>query len=64
MYYVEAVRQYKRTLDKQKGLSDVASNLLQQIRWFQRLYQMFFLQAWTLLAKLLQRSRLDVTREP
>lgn len=53
MYYVEAVRQYKRTLDKQKGLSDVASNLLQQIRWFQRLYQMFFLQAWTLLAKLL-----------
>ena len=37
MYYVKAFRQYKRKIDKQKGFSDVSSNLLQQIGWFRDL---------------------------
>lgn len=37
MYPVKAVRQQKGKIDKQKEFSDVASNLLQQIGWFQRL---------------------------
>lgn len=51
---------YRRKTDKQKDFSALVSNLLQQISWFQGLLMMSCFQACTWIAKLLQRSLLDV----